>query len=133
MMATAIYKVVQEFELDGELKKVDDEVTLRSRDGEILVKQGKIVEDRFLDPEIQADADMIGEVDAKHEEEHQAAVVKEEAREEQHQQDLEEKDAEEAREKEAAEDIADAGDVDESDEGGDKSEDPVDTDTADDE
>lgn len=84
---TQIFKVLKDFELDGEAVRSGQEVVCRAREAEKLQKEGYLATvDRELDPKEKKDADLIAKSDARagkrHDEIKSAESAKDVAREE---------------------------------------------------
>lgn len=63
---TQIFKVLKDFELDGEAVRSGQEVVCRAREAEKLQKEGYLATvDRELDPKVKKDADLIAKSDAR--------------------------------------------------------------------
>lgn len=78
-----IYKALVEFELEGKKVGIGEEVVLRAREGEELVKQGTVASvDRELDPETEKDAALLAQCDERAETKHDEMTTAEETREE---------------------------------------------------
>lgn len=80
-MAFAHYKALEEFEFRNKKVRRGDELVMSSRDGDTLIKERKVTEGRFLDPNEPKDKAAIEEAEREHEAEHQATTEKETARE----------------------------------------------------
>lgn len=102
-MAQAIYKVVKEFEHDGVMRKLGEELALSAREGDTLIKQHLVTEGRFLDPADPKDAKLIEEVKSRRGEKHDEMTAREEERDAEKEVNLEQKDEDEAKEKEEKE------------------------------
>lgn len=98
-MAQAIYKVVKEFEHDGVMRKLGEELALGAREGDTLIKQHLVTEGRFLDPADPKDAKLIEEVKSRRGEKHDEMTAREEERDAEKEVNLEKKDEDEAKEK----------------------------------
>ena len=123
-MAQAIYEVVKEFDHEGVMRKLGEELALSDREGDTLIKQRLVTEGRFLDPADPKDAKLIEEVKSRRGEKHDEMTAREEERDAEKEVNLEKKDEDEAKdkaEKEAKEnaDIQTDPDPDPQPEGGD--------------
>lgn len=95
-----IYKALVEFEFEGKKVGIGEEVVLRAREGEELIKAGQVVSvDRELDPETEKDAALLAQCEERAETKHEEMKTNEEVRSELSSERETEKDAAEEAEK----------------------------------
>lgn len=91
---TQIFKVLKDFELEGEAVRSGQEVVCRAREADKLQKEGYLAPvDRELDPNDKKDADLIAKSDARAGKRHDAIKEEDNSREEARQEREAEKDA----------------------------------------
>lgn len=83
------YKALKEFEFDGETVKIGQELILKEREGEKLLKEKKVAVGRMLDPKNDADdAKKVEEAEAKYKAKYENNFAKEKARDEKKEDEL---------------------------------------------
>lgn len=91
-----MYKVVREFEFDGKVLKMGEEIFLSERDASKHLNHGEIVHGRELNPDDESDAKIIKQAEEEHDARYETGMEKEAAREEKKQEELKEDDGKRA-------------------------------------
>lgn len=112
-----VFKVVKEFEFEGEMLKTGTEIALTAREGDKLVREKFVVHvDRELDPAVKKDKDLLDKCENRKASKHAENFSEEKAEERQAEVDEREAKRDEAAKAKAAE-VAEAGaDVEDEDE-----------------